>query len=358
MSSHSHRRHGSGTGGPSIDDDSRDDTGDHADARRLLASFADDWKVADDLAERANIHDVVHEDVEKQVETDLRADDRVQTREFTVDEYETAVGEQAALDARFEEAPERFQDRSVSFVDYEVDPTVCSECRGDTTVECTRCTGGEVECPDCSGRGSQNCSCGDGTVDCQGCHGSGRVHPHSGETECDNCAGDGDFRCPNCDGVGKFQCPDCGGDGRQQCPTCDGTEKVTCEHCDGEGETYEAKAGTVDFSVEENTRVISDHGMPSQRVREASGVKRDEQTASFDPPIEGGTGVVRKTTEYFDVPTTKVEYTLDGDAYELYDVDGETHAPAYPKSQYYEYAPYVAAVGGVFMLAFLLAQSL
>ncbi|MFC7165459.1 hypothetical protein [Halospeciosus flavus] len=326
------------------------------DAARLLSDLADDWKVPDDLANSARVDSVVTEECDRIVETSLRADDRVETRQFAESEYRDAVAEREPLDGRYDATPSDFRSTSVAFVERDADERTCPECVGDRTVDCPDCHEGEVDCSECNGRGVRDCECEDGRVDCEGCDGDGRVEPNSGSVECDNCGGDGDFTCPSCDGTGRFQCPDCRGEGKQQCLTCAGENEIDCETCEAEGYVYEAKAGTVDFAVDEQTRGVSERGMPEAKVERAQGRLADERTSTFDPPIEGGEGVVRKTVETFAVPTTRVEYTYDGDYYEVYEVDGETHAPSHPKSEYYEYAPYAGVAASVAFVFWMLLQ--
>ncbi|WP_435096581.1 hypothetical protein [Halarchaeum sp. P4] len=319
----------------------------------LLAALAEDWKVPDELPREATIDEVVTEDATKEIETALHATETVERRQYAESEYQAACRDRVAFAERHEYAPHNYTEKTVAFVEHDVASKPCPDCNGGQTVTCPECHDGRVNCPQCGGDGIRDCDCADGTVACGACDGHGEVHANSGPADCANCGGDGTFRCPTCDGQSRFQCPDCAGDGRQQCPVCEGSAEVECDTCEAEGHVYEAKAGSVDYTIEEDVTAAADT-LPIERVERAAGRRSDETTHTFDPPIEGGRGVIRRTVETFTIPGTKVDYTFEGTSYDLYEIDGERVVPDHPQSVYREYAPFVAVGVTVMLFAWVL----
>lgn len=111
----------------------------------------------------------------------------------------------------------------------------------------------EIECPECSGRGSV-------TFTCSNCGGSGEKYHHvsgtrpkacgtcygTGKVRCEKCGGYGYTSCQYCNGQGSFRCTVCKGYGRiiidpsrphlaPQCNNCDGTGYERCRLCEGHG---------------------------------------------------------------------------------------------------------------------------
>lgn len=122
---------------------------------------------------------------------------------------------------------------------------LCTKCHGsgqvyynDRYIKCSKCGGaGLAPCPECTGLGMKALRLGFGTS--ARAHGSGQCKKceGTGKLTCKTCNGTGD--CTSCKGSGKETCSHCHGD--RKCPNCDGTGKVTCRRCEGSGwyQTFE-----------------------------------------------------------------------------------------------------------------------
>lgn len=118
-------------------------------------------------------------------------------------------------------------------------------------------------CPDCAGKGYNNCDCESGTIQCRTC--SGKKY----ET-CNNCNGKGEkveivtivdgltnkrrseelsYNCPNCYGEGTVVCKTCSGLGKSSHNVCSGSGKIRCKNCRGVGKLVDVKEEPVPIKV-------------------------------------------------------------------------------------------------------------
>jgi len=129
----------------------------------------------------------------------------------------------------------------------EIETLACSECNGRGYITCPYCEEGQVDCPECEGRGRVTCSeCdGEGEVACPECEGRGCITcPECNGEGCEYCNGTGEIECSKCEGYGHIACPECDGAGEVECPECDGWGRGTCPDCDGD---YERPCSCLDI---------------------------------------------------------------------------------------------------------------
>ncbi len=118
-------------------------------------------------------------------------------------------------------------------------------------------------CPDCAGKGYNNCDCDGGTVQCKSCSGKGY------ET-CSDCHGKGEavekvtiidgitnkkrseelsYNCPSCYGDGTVVCHSCNGLGKTSHNSCSGSGKVKCKNCRGVAKLVDIREEPVPIKV-------------------------------------------------------------------------------------------------------------
>ena len=118
-------------------------------------------------------------------------------------------------------------------------------------------------CPDCAGKGYNNCDCEGGAVQCKNC--AGKRY----ET-CADCHGKGEkteqviildgltnkkrteelsFNCPSCYGEGTIVCKSCYGIGKSAHNVCSGSGKLRCKNCHGVGKLVDIKEDPVPIKV-------------------------------------------------------------------------------------------------------------
>ena len=118
-------------------------------------------------------------------------------------------------------------------------------------------------CPDCAGKGFNNCDCDSGSVQCKVCAGKGH------ET-CTNCHGNGEnienvtivdgitnkkrneelsYNCPSCYGEGTVFCRSCSGVGKIIHNLCSGSGKLRCKTCRGVGKLVDVREEPVPIKL-------------------------------------------------------------------------------------------------------------
>lgn len=158
---------------------------------------------------------------------------------------------------------------------------------------------------------------------CSECGGNGRLR-------CNNCSGSGHNSCSRCNGTGKSGdsvCSTCGGSGTAVCGTCDGTGFLACRTCEQKGET--SKIDSIRrYFIPEKTAYANASKVPEIFVTDADGqfVRTDEHELAENE--------IRHEIDVYDVDVKRLDYTYDGERYELYEIDGEDlKAEDYPKTK-------------------------
>ena len=129
-------------------------------------------------------------------------------------------------------------------IEYRVDKTnetiACGTCKGNKQITCSTCRGsGKNRCDTCNGQRQVKCSvwgCSGGDVKCIWCSGKGTKTEGSGDNQrtvrcsCNN----GYNKCSSCNN-GYNTCSTCNGNGEVICSTCNSSGKVDCYSCDAQG---------------------------------------------------------------------------------------------------------------------------
>lgn len=229
------------------------------------------FDVPSDLADEANVIDVVDKNPKEYREKYLRVSESFYEEEIPPSTFRQRRGStlREDFDGRESYVPRSFEDATYEFLVPGSDTrSTCSGCGGSGRTDCSRCRGsGKDTCSECSGSGQvteqETCSTcnGDGGNRCRACNGSGSTKTEETCPTCNGnrkqmvtcqCGGDGvnqrGYTCTKCGGDGTLwaTCEDCGGTGTRQtttnCSSCGGSGQQSCSACHGNGYTeYQAR---------------------------------------------------------------------------------------------------------------------
>lgn len=269
----------------------------------LLSRFeSEKWGSVNDLTEQSTVNDKEALECTKFVERVMRFEEEEMVHELPV----TQTG-RANIEGQYADEPAKYRD---DFVPAEFEEGHADFLRPDT----------------------------ERVNPCSDCGGNGRLR-------CGNCSGSGRNSCGRCNGTGRNGdsiCNKCGGNGTAICGTCDGNGSLACGTCEQKGETWKIDFVRRNFTPEETVSADVSK-VPESFVTDADGqFVRTEEHQLADNEI-------RHEVDVYDVDVTRLDYTYDGERYELYEVDGEDlKAEDYPKNQARKILPY--AVAGVVVL--------
>lgn len=337
------------------------------------------FDVPQNLAEEAEITDVIDKNPKRYIDRKLRVDETVYEEELPPSTFHQRKGGSLREDFHDREnvVPTSFSSSTYSFlVPNSETRATCSSCAGSGRTDCGTCRGsGKDTCSTCSGNGQvteqdpcSSCN-GQGGNSCRSCGGSGETTTREvcsacngnrkqlktcrtcgGDgrnqqgTLCGQCLGDGEIsvncescsgsgkretmtNCSSCGGSGQNACRTCGGEGyteyQAQCSECIGSGRVTCSTCDGAGKvtcsTCDGECETITFENAKRSFTPSE-----SVVYEALGVPVEildgcsSITVDTNPAYTDDTVVKHeKVTER--VPITEVSYEYAGNNWEVFD---------------------------------------
>lgn len=322
-------------------------------AHKMLSEYGRSWKVADGLADDANIIGVESWDATKTVDRELSVTESLSTVRMPPSDSPDR-DEYVPYKTRYSKTPSGYTDAEIEVHDYAGAKTEsCGDCNATGLVTCGTCSGSlRTSCPNCAGNGRESCGCSNGSRRCQTCRGSGSIQTDDSSRTCRDCGGSGSLVCRDCNGAGDLRCSRCDGGGDVVCTNCDKDGKVTCGTCNGEQRLYVTQQGTLEFEKSTSMSVSDKRGANSYWFASASG-DRIEKTVHTEggQASPGGSAIVRSETEQLAVPVRKVAYEFGEDTYSLFDIAGTLQASSYPESAAKRMLPYVAVAFAIVMIA-------
>lgn len=227
----------------------------------------------------------------------------------------------------------------------------CPRCQRQGEMWCVSCQStGMILCKNCQGRYQYNCST---------CDGSGQINGKNGKVNCPQCRATGIATCGYCR------------EGWIVCATCQGRRKVSCAVCQTRGEVLRTLVLQTDYQPKRSTATVLPINFSSYLQRRFEPAKYEnsaplylrwegEDRPSTPPTLAGGEDwqteevkqrlpklmtslfeidrkaqLTKHSVEVYRLNATKVTYTFEEKAYELWIIgDGDIYCQTSPVHEY------------------------